>query len=198
MEPEGKVFRQPSKVNLARDVAVKPTEEIDFLKDPVSEMTWGRRLALYWMQISACYNPRLRQRQEDEAETNDENAPSLARAWAFFEHNALNRYVVHEEDHKNNQNQQQDMAEPGESSLNTSLYHPWKTPLSQLGDFGLGYGLYFDALRSFAILFLIVGIINIPSIMYFASDEYSAGQDDVSATLLKGSAICTGTLIITS
>ena len=81
-------------------------------------------------------------------------------------------------------------AEPGESRLPTRLYSPFFTPLSQLGDFGIGIGLYFSSLRAIAFIALIAGCINIPNILYFAGEDYSASQPGVS-TLLKGSAICT-------
>ena len=81
-------------------------------------------------------------------------------------------------------------AEPGESKLPTRLYSPFFTPLSQLGDFGIGVGLYFSSLRAVAFITLIAGCINLPNIIYFASDEYSKSQPGVNF-LLKGSAICT-------
>ena len=62
--------------------------------------------------------------------------------------------------------------------------------MNQMGDFGLGVGLYFSALRSTLILTLIAGIINIPNMIYFASDKYSNGQNGVNI-LIKGSAVCT-------
>ena len=63
------------------------------------------------------------------------------------------------------------------------------------GDFGLGYGIYFSTLRSFALLSLVAGILNLPNLLYFSSNEYSNGQMELPG-LLKGSAICTGTVRI--
>jgi len=83
-----------------------------------------------------------------------------------------------------------DRAEPGESKLPTKLYSPFFTPLSQLGDFGIGVGLYFSSLRAVAFITLIAGLISIPNILYYASDKYSNSQPGVNF-LLKGSAICT-------
>jgi len=83
-----------------------------------------------------------------------------------------------------------DRAEPGEANLPTKLYSPLFTPLSQLGDFGIGVGLYFSSLRAVAFITLIAGCINLPNMMYFASEEYSKGQPGVSI-FLRGSAICT-------
>jgi hypothetical protein len=39
-------------------------------------------------------------------------------------------------------------AEPGEREYPTKLYQPIFTPHKQLGDFGLGIGLYFSTLRA--------------------------------------------------
>jgi hypothetical protein len=39
-------------------------------------------------------------------------------------------------------------AEPGEREHPTKLYEPVFTPHKQLGDFGLGVGLYFSTLRA--------------------------------------------------
>ena len=87
------------------------------------------------------------------------------------------------------------MAEPGECEIPTKLYSPFHTPLSQMGDFGEGYGLYFSTLRGFTVLSLIAGLINIPNLIYFASDEYSPDKDYLGnfnmSIFLKTSAICT-------
>ena len=81
-------------------------------------------------------------------------------------------------------------AKPGESTMPTRLYSPLFTPLSQLGDFGIGVGLYFSYLRAVSFITLIAGCINLPNIFYYASDEYSKRQPGVLFPL-KGSAICT-------
>ena len=81
-------------------------------------------------------------------------------------------------------------AEPGESKYPTRLYCSLCTSLSQLGDMGIGIGLYFSSLRAVAFITLVAGLISIPNILYFASDDYSKGQPGVRL-LLRGSAICT-------
>ena len=143
--------------------------------------------------------------------------PSIAEAWAFFEHVTLNRYEVprnhrtasmvglnEESIHKQithrflKGERKLEMAEPGENEIPTKLYSPFHTPLSQMGDFGLGYGLYFSTLRAFAILSFVAGIINIPNLIYFASSDYSpgkTGEDGISSPFLASSAICTGTFV---
>lgn len=178
-------------------------DSIDFLQDKPGDMTYGRRLALYLASRFKWYNPYL----GEETTENGQEPPSLAKAWAYFEHVTLDRHVVHESDQSKNENspsklqqivnifhkgdRRLNIAEPGERRLKTKLYNPLTTPLSQMGDYGLGYGLYFSTLRSFAILSFLTGLLNLPNLLYFASDEYSNGQPEI-APLLQGSAICTG------
>ena len=103
-----------------------------------------------------------------------------------FEHVALPRYVVDPECHG------LDSAEPGEKHLPTRLYNPFCTPHRQLGDWGIGIGLYFTTLRALGILTFFAGLLSLPNILYFASDDYSEGQDGVR-TVVRGSAICSNT-----
>lgn len=138
--------------------------------------------------------------------------PSLEKAWAYFEHVTLPRYLDHKSaasterivDEKlsprgqyatgdclnDGEEETMDLAEPGEDEYPTKLYSPFWTPMSQMGDFGLGVGLYFSALRSIMILSIVAGLINIPNMLYFAGEKYSQGQDGVSL-LIRGSASCT-------
>ena len=131
--------------------------------------------------------------------------PDLRKAWAYFEHQTLPRYIdfaLPKQERKNcclrvirkfqKANKKLDRAEPGEDELPTTLYQPLWTPHKQLGDWGIGVGLYFSTLRALAVLTLLAGLLNIPNFMYFVSDEYSAGQPGVP-DLLRGSAICTET-----
>ena len=101
-----------------------------------------------------------------------------------FEHVSLPRHVVDPD------NQRFDSAEPGEKHLPTKLYNPCCTPHRQLGDWGIGFGLYFTALRALGILTFVAGLISLPNIIYFGGDDYSDGQDDVRF-VIRGSAICT-------
>jgi len=124
-----------------------------------------------------------------------------------FEHVALSRYLVEPKKDKRKKNccvrmirrvfckgdQKLQKAEPGEREIPTKLYHPLWTPHKQLGDFGLGIGLYFSTLRAITLMTVLAGILNAPNLAYFSSDEYSNGQPGVPA-LLKGSAICTETV----
>ncbi|GKY91514.1 hypothetical protein MPSEU_000123600 [Mayamaea pseudoterrestris] len=130
--------------------------------------------------------------------------PSLEKAWVYFEHVALPRHLVQPKADlgvrksvctrivrkMTKANKQLSRAEPGERNLPTKLYDHW-TPHAQLGDFGLGIGLYFSTLRALTILTLLAGLMNITNIQYFASLEYSNGQEEVSRNLIRGSTICT-------
>jgi hypothetical protein len=96
--------------------------------------------------------------------------PEIAKAWAYYEHVALARYVVPEEYRDGTLRREKlrtrslpyrifrqlcckgrkkyTRAEPGEPHIPTVLYPPWLTPHAQLGDWGLGIGLYFSTLRA--------------------------------------------------
>ena len=132
--------------------------------------------------------------------------PSLEKAWAFFEHVALYRYLVdpeQEDKPKKNicvrafrklfmkANKKYDKAEPNEDDTPTRLYSPIFTPHKQLGDFGLGIGLYFSTLRAFTFITLVAGLISAYNIMYFASEDYYPQDNDYDIpTLMIGSAVC--------
>ena len=144
--------------------------------------------------------------------------PSLDSAWAFFEHVVLPRYVesVQDgEDGSSNIDRRKTLrktasraalvnylerdtyyrAEPGEYKRRTRLYPVWSTPEEQLADFGVGIGLYFNALKAMSVILLISGLICIPTILYYASTEYSPDSSmdrtfNPFEIALKGSAIC--------
>jgi len=96
-------------------------------------------------------------------------------------------------------NKQLKRAEPGERELPTALYEPLFTPHKQLGDFGLGLGLYFSTLRAITVLMLVAGLLNIPNFLYFNSPDYQADvsnfdsfrNDTIGNRMLLGSAVCT-------
>ena len=197
---------------------------LDFTKDDPKDMTRGRRIALYMMHKYAWYNPRLadhadkhqgddivdggRFRSQDgyPISHSKEETPSLEKAWIYFEHTAMPRYLYVEKDAPNEKkslltrivrkfskaDKQLTRAEPGEDGQPTRLYHPLWTPHKQLGDFGLGIGLYFSTIRALTVLVFILGIIHIPNFMHFSGPDYSDNQEGVDL-LLKGSAVCTDT-----
>ena len=199
------------------------SSRIDFLKDDKSEMTWGRRIALSLMN-SKWYNPRAKDDETDEPtlETPVDSMkseddvfdctypakPNLEKGWAYFEHVALDRYIVQEKSDKTKKNicrrvlrrfqkgnKKLEKAEPGVNDVKTRLYSPIFTPHAQLGDFGLGIGLYFSTLRALAFVTFILGMVSVYNIRYFASDEYMPLEFRAQITnrLTIGSAICTNT-----
>ena len=75
----------------------------------------------------------------------------------------------------------------------TMLYPILKTPVVDMGDFGVGVGLYFTTLKWFAIMLFFAGIINIPNLMFFNSTDYqSIGRSDIKG-ILRVSAVCSDT-----
>ena len=48
-------------------------------------------------------------------------------------------------------------------------------------------------LKFFSIIFLIAGIISIPNMMYFSSDDYATDRDSIMTKFLVASALCTET-----
>jgi hypothetical protein len=198
------------------------TETIDFLQDDLKDMTYGRRIALTLMKY-AWYNPQVteptdqnaadeiidggRFRSEDGyplTHSKKEQA-SLEKAWAYFDHVALPRYLFVPKENPDQKksiftriinrfskaDKQLNRAEPGEADKPTRLYPPIFTPHKQLGDFGLGIGLYFATLRALTVVMFLTGIVHIPNFIYFSGPDYSASQTEVEDVLLKGSAICT-------
>ena len=144
-----------------------PENVIDFLKDDPRDMTYGRRIALWMMQRFPWYNPQLNNDQEGSGgddildggkyRTEDgypirhskEEKPSLEKAWAYFDHVALPRYLFVEKENPNEKksiptrivrkfskkDKQLQRAEPGEAELPTRLYSPMFTPHKQLGEY---------------------------------------------------------------
>lgn len=110
-------------------------------------------------------------------------------AWAYYEHITLARYFI---DARGN-DRKKTRAEPGEIERETALYEPFTTPESDLNAWGIGVGLYFSTLRVVAVILIVAGLINIPSILYYAGPEYSDGQNGLTVFSLTGSAVCTST-----
>jgi len=136
--------------------------------------------------------------------------PNLEKSWAYFEHVALYRYLVSPDETINNGskhilvrafrkmltigNKKMERAEPGENDDPTRLYSPIFTPHSQLGDFGLGIGLYFSTLRAITFITFVAGLVSVYNIVYFASSEYQPPEFTHNISMLeRGSAICTHT-----
>lgn len=168
------------------------TDKVDerIYKDEPRHMTASRRLARYLAGFS-WYNPNITSTLP--------NRPNIDHAWAYLEHFILARhYLPQEEEEKEEeqtaQPQQRDLlrkAEPGERNVPTRLYSVVNTPEVDLGDFGIGVGMYFFTLRSLAIIMFLAGLVNVPTLVYYASDAYSRSHDTIYFHALQTSAICT-------
>ena len=138
-----------------------------------------------------------------------EQLASLKKAWAYWEHTSRPRYLFVPKENPNEKkslftriirkfskaDKQLQRAEPGEADIPTRLYSSLFTPHNQLGDFGIGIGLYFSTLRSLTVLVFCCGLIHIPNFIYFSGEEYSKNQVKPDGTkvdgIMRGSAICT-------
>ena len=128
--------------------------------------------------------------------------PSLEAAWAYFEHFTLTRYVYEPKPMEDKAmmtricnkfkkgDKEMERAERNENILPTKLYDPIWTPHNQLGDWGIGWGLYFATVRGLMILCFLGGLFSLPNMLFFAGSTYSSGQEGVEL-LLASSAICT-------
>jgi len=168
--------------------------------DDISEMTYSRRLARYLSKYD-WYNP--------SKNVKGFHAPNLDVAWEYFEHSKLPRHFIAESSlATNDQTTSQksfhrrrnvkdilQRAEYGEEEEKTLLYSVLKTPETELGDFGIGVGIYFWTLRVLCIIAFLAGLINIPNMIYFSSDEYGDGGQlgNISKWGLLGSAACIDT-----
>jgi hypothetical protein len=126
------------------------------VNDDPAEMTRGRRYALKLMH-NKWYNPSADQDSDDDSDEDEDDInghlssyekPSLANAWAYFEHISLQRYFVYDEDEEDlppsancfrrfyagfmKADRQLVRAEPGTTARKTRLYDPISTPHSQV------------------------------------------------------------------
>mmetsp|Transcript_29490 Transcript_29490/g.44646 ORF Transcript_29490/g.44646 Transcript_29490/m.44646 type:complete len:879 (+) Transcript_29490:123-2759(+) len=148
--------------------------------DKPSEMTYGRRLARF-LSSCGCY---FKQK---------EGGPSLDQAWAFFEHYSLPRHFPQtlEKNIRVSIGGRPNLlkAEAGETEP-TVLYSVWGTPERELGDFGISVGVYFWLQRVLCGVMFLAGLMSMPNILYFASDEYGQNAGEIGWRTI-GSAICT-------
>lgn len=115
------------------------------------------------------------------------NAPSLSKAYAYYEHVTLPRRFVSD---TNQADHIMRRAEPGETQR-TELYSPFSTPASAFVEWGIGIDLYFSTLRIMAAVLLILGAIHLPNLVFYRSD-YSETTKEMRWSL-RGSAVCTTT-----
>ena len=156
-------------------------------------MLWGRKIARCLNKYS-WYNPHGQRRAEHEEaaiaaslELDGKESPSLDLAWAHFEHCTLPRHLVGSS--KGNYTK----ARYSEDEYLTRFFPIWGTPESNLSCFGEGVSLYFFTLRSLAFILFLAGLINIPFISYYTSDEYNHNKRGMVPLILRGTAVCTDT-----
>lgn len=152
--------------------------------DEPHHMTLSRRIASY-LSVFSWYNPHLN--------STSPTTPNIDHAWVYFEHFVLARHYVPSKEQQEGQNDGDYLrkAEPGESDKPTRLYSVFHTPELDLCDWGIGVGVYFFTLRSLCIIMFLAGLLNVPGMMYYASDAYSGSHNKMFFRALQTSAICT-------
>lgn len=135
-------------------------------------ITIERRIARYLSKYSWYYPER------------DNPDVNLDDAWEYFEHITLPRRFC---DKQGIANGGFEKAPKGDVKRPTRLY-PVNTPQDELADFGIGVGMYFATIRALAAICFVVGLINLPVMIYYASDEYSKNQE--GRTWGRLSAVC--------
>ena len=122
------------------------------------------------------------------------HAPSLSKAYAYYEHVTLPRHIVTGPggEHKNHVLRK---AEPGEMNQVTELYSPFLTPASSFIEWGIGIDLYFSTLWIMALVLFICGCIHLPNLIFYRNVDYAGDspREDISIWSLQGSAVCTDT-----
>jgi len=174
-------------------------EDIDgaIFHDAYSDMTYGRRISLFLGRYS-WYYPHAKALAEYEKKVGEggetvnqlKSPPDLDQSWAYFEHNTLARYVD-QGDKKGTRR----IAPPGDDDEPTKLYPFFSTPEADMADWGVGVALYFQNLRSFAVICFIAGLITLPNMIYYSSDDYGFTFDtdlalDPKYSALQSSQVC--------
>jgi len=149
--------------------------------DEESDKTWTRIVVERFLSHFKWYFPRKGM----------PNAPSLSKAYAYYEHITLPRRLVGEQ----NADHVLRRAEPGETEP-TVLYSVLITPASSLIEWGAGVDLYFVTLRAMSLILLLAGLINLPLIMFYFGTQYDpqgrGPQPGLPTTTftLRTSAVC--------
>jgi hypothetical protein len=164
-------------------------EEVDQMistfaeQDDTSQKTWTRVIVERYLSKWRWYFPRAGMH----------HAPSLSKAYAYYEHISLPRRIISE----TTASHVMKRAVPGETQP-TELYSPFVTGSSRLIEWGAGVDLYFSTLIIMAVLLLLAGLIHLPNIMFYSSTEYSPdgkmriGNNDTESVFfsLASSALC--------
>lgn len=181
----------------ASERALKALAASDFstemlYNDDNDGMTFGRKIANYFYKNTS-YNPNYKLNRDVEKRI---NIPSLDKAWEYFEHHVLPRCLASKKGDSTRVGfGNYARADVGEYAKPTMLYPIWQTPIEDMGDFGVGVGLYFSSLRFLAFATLIAGCINIPIMWYFNSESYLGKnvKQSLEEIGLLGSAVCVNT-----
>ncbi|KAL9178347.1 hypothetical protein ACHAXT_001775 [Thalassiosira profunda] len=144
----------------------------------LGKTTWSRYLVENYFSKMRWYYPNR----------DNEDAPSLGKGWAYFEHFTLpRRFHAKSGGHHTR-------APPGEAE-NTKLYSVLGTPQESLSDWGIGTGMYFSSLSAVVVIFLLAGCLSIANMTYYASAEYDPGRDEAQGfqllSMVRLSTICT-------
>ena len=81
----------------------------------------------------------------------------------------------------------------GDSSIKSELYSYIMTPSRSLIEWGLGVDQYFISLRIMSLVLFVAGLIHLPLLIFYRSNEYCDEDKDGISISLKGSAVCTAT-----
>ena len=100
----------------------------------------------------------------------DDSAPRLEDGWAFYEHVTLARYFQ-----RDSKSDPVERAEPGEKIKRTDLYTLFMKGFS-MNDFGIGVALYFNTMIVMAFALLVAGLLSLPNMLYYASDDYNGEE----------------------
>ena len=198
----------PSEMTYGRRIALKLMKYSWYFPPPKNEDE-GKEVGSEESKESTEEDPTSHIADDFEVDISFDKA-DLKKGWAFFEHQTLYRYSVGEGKDKQelstlksflrmmlkHKDKIYNKAQPGELYKPTKLY-PLTVPHNQLGDFGLGIGLYFSNLRALILVTLVCGFISIYNILYYASSTYDAKNAMeklwFKTFTLAGSAICSDT-----
>ena len=155
-------------------------------EDSRKDKTFARNLVETFLIGRKWYNPR--------AGLSDPSI-DLGKGWAYYEHVTLARRFATP---SAGGRPKYERAEPGEPS-DTKLFTPLTTPERALTEWGIGVALYFATVRIMALILLIGGLISIPNIIFYRSEDYTGTEDDnvtggaesLPFFTLRGSMICT-------
>jgi hypothetical protein len=112
---------------------------------------------------------------------------SLEQSWYNFEYYVLPRRV-------RNADGTYSKAVVGQQLEVSTLYPPWTTPVRQLSEFGTGIVVYFETLLALTVILLVAGVSYLPTMYYYASDDYTLLSDNKNVPTrtgpLRGSLVC--------